>query len=163
MYMKQLKCLLETLYNLTKHMNISYVEIKKWINSLAKQISFKPDVLVIIWNWWLIGWYFLAKKLKIKEVVVFNFKSYDWRKRGELEYNNTCIDYCELCRKKKVLIFDDLVDSWETMYKAIALFEWEWDIRTAVLYHKSCSKFNPTYSYKKVGNVWINFIYEDPF
>ena len=145
-------------------MKISYQEIKRWIANLAEQLKgFKPDVLVIIAKWWLVGWYFLAKKLKVKKVVVLNFESYKWKTKGQIKSNNNCLNDWELCSYDKILIFDDLVDSWETMKAAIDYFIYAWPkIKTAVLFHKLTSTYMPDYIYKKVGNMWLNFVYEDP-
>ena len=64
---------------------------------------------------------------------------------------------------RKVLIFDDLVDSGLTMKEAIGYFLPIQDIRTAVLFQKQTTRFLPTYTYKKVGKERIKFIYEDLF
>lgn len=140
---------------------ISYKEIRKWVKNLAKQIKkdwMEYEILVIIARWWLIGWYWLAKELWIKEIVVLNYVSYQQKTQWVLVDNNTVVPR-HFWEWRRVLIFDDLVDSGITISKARRCVGWF--INVACLYLKEWATRLPNFYYKKrPEKKRIDFIYE---
>ena len=64
---------------------------------------------------------------------------------------------------KRVLIIDDLVDSGETMQEAVdrLRFYGPSELKTMVIYKKSCSAFHPDYFLEEVSaDRWIEFWWE---
>lgn len=144
---------------------ITYQEIKKLCNELIWKIlinNYSFTHLVLVTKWALIPWYFLADWLKIRHIQTINIKSYFFEKQTELkDYTTT---ESKFDKNSKVLIFDDLTDTWDTLNyirKNYIEKKWKWiDIKTACLFVKERSKFIPDIFVKKVWNEWIEFEYE---
>lgn len=121
--------------------------------------NYKPDLIIAVANWGLIGWYFLAKHFDCP-IVTANVQSYtaSGKKRNDF---NVRAAYELQWVYKSVLLFDDLADSGDTLdfilKNVINAKGNEWEIRTATLYKKTKSKFTPDYYYQSVGKERIDF------
>jgi len=141
---------------IVKHNEIKY-KCKELVNRIEKDCK-NYDLIVCITNWWLIPTYYIAKHLKINSVECLNINSYKDTIQWEI-IDNTVFkkDFSD----KRVLLVDDLVDSWETIQYILDNYKFK-EIDIAVLFHKNWSKIEPNYchTYNIRKEEWIEFSYE---
>lgn len=147
-----------------KKMHVTQEIFDKNIGVLAGKIhesKFSFDSIVAIIR----GGVFVADPLtrifKAKELCSISAKSYKGEQQGELEHSGVATIYG---LGKKVLLVDDLVDSGDTMFKLTELLKVKYgveEVKTAVMYKKTCSKVKPDFCAEIVGRkTWIVFPYE---
>lgn len=137
---------------------ITHKEIKDNSIELAKRIKWDYDLILTITKWWLIPTYYVADYLNIKVIEVLNINSYiDTKKEKLIDKTKFNKDFSD----KRVLLIDDLVDSWKTIQYIKERYTFK-DLKIATLYHKEWSLIYPNfcYLYNLPKNKWIEFEYE---
>jgi len=67
---------------------------------------------------------------------------------------------------KRCLLVDDLAHSGRTLKETVRFLKKKYGnkikkLLTAVMFEKSCSKFQPDFVVKKIGEEWVKFFYEN--
>lgn len=148
---------------------ISWTYYFRLINNLVEMIAThaqeKFDLIVGISRGGLIPAFMLSHSWNVPlDVIVTSSYSKD-NKQTKLKIGNSSyLCFPDIKKDSKVLIVDDLTDSGETMRAVVDLYEKKGfkDIRTAVLFYKRSSKFDPSYFVAGADeDVWIKFPYEE--
>ncbi|MCX8174804.1 MAG: phosphoribosyltransferase family protein [Candidatus Micrarchaeota archaeon] len=140
---------------------ISWQEYHRNISALGRKIKrsgFVPDVIVCISRGGLPVGLMLSEYLK-RPLAVITVQSYQNKKRGRLRFD-TRISSVEPV-KGKILLADDLVDSGTTMRVTKRYLQKKGKVKTAVMFRKECSSFEPDYFVKWMPrDKWIYFPYD---
>lgn len=149
----------------TKHLHVSWDDYGRLGSHVAKMIhdsGWKFDQILCIAR----GGMFLGDQLSRilkKPLAVTSACSYDGEVQGELTIS-TQIAMSTKTLGKNLLLVDDLVDSGETLIAIKESVEKDYpgiEIRTAVIWKKTCSKFTPDYySTETEAHVWIHQPFE---
>ncbi len=144
-----------------KKVFLEYKELHKWTDDLIwqiKQSKFQPDVVVSIAMGGLMIWYLLTKGLWISKFESIQVQSYDGEEQWQIKdltkikYNFTWM---------KVLLVDDLVDSWKTLKHILDKYlEWVKEVKTATWIYKKHSIIKSDFYVKEFEQEWIVFPYE---
>lgn len=132
------------------------------MDRLASQIKFPVDYIVAISRGGLVPAVCLARLLRVSSIDTIFLRSYtEDRKKGEVLFSPKSFHHLA---GTNVLLVDDLVDTGETMAKAVKIlsnFRLK-TLKTAVVFYKVCSTFVPDYYIHKVdSDIWITFPWED--
>ncbi len=138
----------------------------KRLSKVLKKSTYKPDIVVAIGRGGLVPARILCDYLHIKDLTTIKVEHWGITatpdKRAVVRYPlNTNI------KDKKVLLVDDITDTGDTLRVSIQYLKSfkPREIRTAVIIHKTTSKFIPDYYIKKVSMWrWIIFpwhVWED--
>lgn len=149
----------------TEHLHVSYEEYGKLGERLAKIIHDSKwefdQILCIARGGMLIG--DQLSRIFDKPLAITSANSYDGDVQGELTISAK-IAMATATLGKKVLLVDDLVDSGATLAAIKQSVEQQFpgvEIKTGVLWKKSCSTFDPDYYADTVEeNVWIHQPFE---
>ncbi len=143
-----------------KKIFFSYKELHEYTNILINKIKkswFKPDIIVSIAMWGLLLWYFLKKSLWIKNFEILNVNSYSKLEQWKINDNSSQkINFSW----KKILLVDDLVDSWKTIDFIITKYLQNSDVKITTRFHKKHSIIKPDFFVKSFSDERIVFPYE---
>lgn len=143
----------------------------KLVDSINKS-NFKPKHIVGLSRGGLIPATIIANQLRVREVYVHGYHSYDDQTNMRdpdnphgVMYQDVVPDLMRNCQGREVLIVDDLCDEGITMLGLLRRLEKKFadgavKVKCAALYCKQHSKFQPIYTGERVGNDWLVFPWE---
>ena len=143
----------------------------KLVDSINES-NFKPKHIVGLSRGGLIPATIIANQLRVREVYVHGYHSYDDQTNMRdpdnphgVMYQDVVPDLMRNCQGREVLIVDDLCDEGITMLGLLRRLEKKFadgavKVKCAALYCKQHSKFQPIYTGERVGNDWLVFPWE---
>lgn len=112
-----------------KFIYIDYNSLKQLAKKLSDKIEKKYDKIIIITKWWLHLGYYIADNLKIRNIQTINIETRsEWQTQPKIYWNIPVVE-----KGERVLIVDDLIDSWKTFNIIKSLYK---DIDFATLFVK---------------------------
>jgi len=167
------------------HMTTPIDGMKQWITwhdiqlkceEIVRQIKesgFEPKHIVGLSRGGLIPATIIANHLKVREVYVHGYHSYDDETNMRdidnphgVMYQDVVPDLMKHAQGREVLVVDDLCDEGITMLGLLRRLEKKFHdnavkVKCAALYCKEHSQFKPIYSGEQVGNWWLVFPWEE--
>ncbi len=141
--------------------NLTYKDLHNYTDILINKITnlkFKPDIIISVAMWWIFLWYLLTKWLKIKKFESIQIQSYKWEKQESIKDLSS---FNLNIKDKKILLVDDLVDSWNTIkYILDKYFQSVKEIKIATWIYKKHSIIKPDFYAKTFDKERIIFPYE---
>ncbi|MBN1778648.1 MAG: hypothetical protein JW816_00275 [Candidatus Buchananbacteria bacterium] len=144
-------------------LKLSWSDVESDVLALAEKIKqdYQPEVVVIIAEGgWVPGR--LLKKYLSAQYFSFGCNNYDQndKKLSAVEIYQSVP--AEKINGRKVLIFDEVADSGETLEAVVSeIKKYQPSIlKSAVLYLKNKSIFQPDYWLKNVGKTWLVYPWE---
>lgn len=163
------------LCNMGFKIHLKWSDIDRCVSNVVRQIqesSFRPKHVVGLSRGGLIPATMIANQLKIREVYVHGYHSYDDETNLRdvdnphgVMYQDVIPDLMKNCQGREVLIVDDLCDEGITMLGLLRRLEKKFHdgavkVKCATLYCKSKSKFQPVYVGSNVDDDWLVFPWE---
>ena len=146
-----------------KKVYYSYEEFRAdTLKLLQKTAKDEFDTIIGIARGGLTLAHMLSEALHIRNVQTISTQLYDETKKRECI---TITDTCSLDESKNVLLVDDIADSGETLkalYNHLTLTYPQAHFKTATLFYKKSSIFEPDY-WVKEADAWIEFFWEVDF
>jgi len=143
---------------MTSKIKVSYEDLQKRCITLADQIvhsGFKPDIVVSITRGGLLSAYFLADLIGVKSIEMVNIESKQWWREIQ-DMTKIIKDFSQF----KVLIVDDLIDSWNTITYIFSNYKFDRpNTKIAVIYLKEWAKIQADFFVEKITDEWIIFPY----
>lgn len=137
---------------------VSYEDLQKKCIILADQIlhsGFKPEIVVSITRGGLLSAYFLADLIWVKSIEMINIDSKQWWREIQ-DMTKIVKDFS----KFKVLIVDDLIDSWNTIAYIFSNYKFDRaNTKIAVIYLKEWAKIQSDFFVEKITDERIEFPY----
>lgn len=125
--------------------------------AMVKKDRFRPDVIVCISRGGLPLGLMLSESLK-KPLGVITVQSYRGKKQGRMRFDTRISSIAPI--RGRILLADDLVDSGKTIVRTEKYLGRFGTVRTAVMFKKRCSAFEPDYFAKLMpADKWIVFPY----
>lgn len=154
---------------------ITWKDIQDKCDTIVEQVQssgFVPKHIVGLSRGGLVPATIIANQLKVREVYVHGYHSYDddTNRRDPdnphgVMYQDVVYDLMRNCEGREVLIVDDLCDEGITMLGLLNRLEKKFSdgavkVRCAALYCKEHSQFQPIYTGEMVDNWWLVFPWE---
>ena len=156
--------------------NVSWNMVESLCKKISSQVKYSngktADHVIGLARGGLVPATIIANYNGVRTVISHGYHSYDeenqcrdYRNPHGVMYQDGVVDLMKGLQGGNILVVDDLCDEGITMKGMITRLEKKFhenvlDIRTAVLYCKSHSKFRPNYIGKDVDNSWIKFPWE---
>ncbi len=119
------------------------------------------DFIIAIARGGLIPAFLISRITDIRNIDTFICQSYnDNHTKQDIVYFPK--NYSHL-RGKKVLIIDELVETGDTLKCAVESIKEAMpaEVKTMVVFKKSCTKYEPDWYIQEVGSEWIHFKYDE--
>ena len=146
-----------------KKIYYSYNSFKKDTRLLLKQFSDDDfDTIIGVARGGLTLAHMLSEALEIRNVQSISTQLYDDTHKRDCI---TITDSCSLQTSKNILLVDDIADSGETLkalYNHLTLTYPDLHFKTATLFYKSSSVYEPDF-WVKEADTWIEFFWEVDF
>jgi uncharacterized protein len=147
--------------NMSKPLKITYKQVENFCLEIYKKLSktkFKPDSVIGVSVGGVFPAIHFARLFNTKNLLTIAVKSYDGKKRKEIQIVN--LPKKESLEGKKVLLIDDISDSGSTLKFIVNLLKKEYkvkDIKTITIFvNEDHCKYYPDFYSKKVKK-WLDF------
>ncbi len=147
--------------NMSKPLKITYKQVENFCLEIFKDISktkFQPDCVIGVSVGGVFPALHFARLFNTKNLLTIAVKSYDGKKRKEIQVIN--LPKKESLLGKKVLLIDDISDSGSTLKFIVNLLKKDYkvkDIKTITIFvNEDHCKYYPDFYSKKVNN-WLDF------
>ncbi len=143
-----------------------YKELMIKLSEIIKTSGKDFDMVIGISRGGLIPVLFLSYALGDIPLAIMAAQSYNRRSQEETIIFSRHLVMTTKSIGKRCLLIDDLVDSGRTLKESVRFLKNKYgnaieELLTAVIFQKSCSKFQPDFVLEKIGKVWVKFFYED--
>jgi hypoxanthine phosphoribosyltransferase len=142
-----------------------YGELMTELSKIVRASEEKFDMVIGISRGGLLPALFLSYALGDIPLAIMAAQSYNKRFREENIIFSRHLVMTTKSIGKRCLLVDDLAHSGRTLEETVRFLKNKYGnkmkkLLTAVMFEKSCSKFQPDFVVKKIGEEWVKFFYE---